>query len=89
MTEALQRSQVFPEKALPDAQALIAEAREATRTVSVGASPFLSTYGVGCEIDYKRRCTGDQRIMMHAQIGFRDLDKSRRAWAEIPISFHA
>ena len=83
MTEALQRSQVFPEKALPDAQALIAEAREAARTVSVGASPFLSTYGVGCEIDYKRRCTGDQRIIMHAQIGFRDLDKSRRAWEEI------
>ena len=73
----------FPRRRCRRAQALIAEAREAARTVSVGASPFLSTYGVGCEIDYKRRCTGDQRIMMHAQIGFRDLDKSRRAWAEI------
>jgi methylmalonyl-CoA mutase cobalamin-binding subunit len=83
MTEALQRSQVFPEKVLPDAQALIAEARETARTVTVQPSPFLSTYQVGCEIDYKRRCTADQRVMMHAQIGFRDLDKSRRAWAEI------
>ena len=71
------------EKVLPDAQALIAEARETARTVTVGASPFLATFGVGCEIDYKRRCTAEQRVMMHAQIGFRDLDKSRRAWAEI------
>ena len=78
MTEALQRSQVFPEKVLPDAQALIAEARETARTVTVGASPFLATFGVGCEIDYKRRCTAEQRVMMHAQIGFRDVDKSRR-----------
>jgi hypothetical protein len=83
MTDALQRIEVFPEKVLPDAEALIAEARETARTVTVQPSPFLSTYEVGCEIDYKRRCTADQRVMMHAQIGFRDLDKSRRAWAEI------
>ncbi|MET0482433.1 MAG: cobalamin-dependent protein [Aestuariivirgaceae bacterium] len=83
MTEALQRSQVFPEKALPDPQALIAEARETARTVTVQPAPFLSTYEVGCEIDYKHRCTAEQRVMMHAQIGFRDLDKSRRAWSEI------
>jgi methylmalonyl-CoA mutase cobalamin-binding subunit len=83
MTDALHRSQVFPEKILPDPQALIAEARETARTVTVQASPFLSTYEVGCEIDYKHRCTAAKRVMMHAQIGFRDLDKSRRAWAEI------
>ena len=51
--------------------------------VSVGRSPFLETYGVPCEIAYKRKCTEEGRIMMHAQIGFRDAAKSRRAWAEI------
>ena len=83
MTDSLERHQVFPESALPDPEALIAEARETARTITVGSSPFLSTYEVGCEIEYKRRGTAERRIMMHAQIGFRDLDKSRRAWAEI------
>jgi methylmalonyl-CoA mutase cobalamin-binding subunit len=79
----LERAQIFPEKTLPDAQALIAEGRKMAETVRVDRSPFLATYGVSSEAEYKRRCVADDRIMMHAQIGFRDVDKSRRAFAEI------
>jgi methylmalonyl-CoA mutase cobalamin-binding subunit len=79
----LTRKHVFPESALPDAAALIAEGRAMAKQVSVGRSPFLETYNVPCEIAYKRKCTEEGRIMMHAQIGFRDAAKSRRAWAEI------
>src|SRR5262245_10150752 len=79
----LERSEIFPEKALPDAAALLAEGRRVAKTVRVGPSPFLATHGVDCEAGYKRRCVADGRIMMHAQIGFRDPDKSRRAFAEI------
>jgi methylmalonyl-CoA mutase cobalamin-binding subunit len=79
----LDRAQIFPETALPDAGVLIAEGRKAAETVRVGRSPFLATYGVDSEAAYKRRCVAEGRIMMHAQIGFRDADKSRRAFAEI------
>ena len=79
----LDRAWIFPESNLPDAQALIAEGRKTAETVTVGRSPFLETYGVASEIEYKRRCVEDGRIMMHAQIGFRAPDKSRRAYAEI------
>jgi methylmalonyl-CoA mutase cobalamin-binding subunit len=79
----LDRSQIFPEKALPDAAALIAAGRKMAQTVRVGRSPFLATYAVGSEAEYKRRCVAENRIMTHAQIGFRDSDKSRRAFGEI------
>ncbi len=83
MTVALSRTLVFPEKTLPDAAGLIAEGRAMAREVTVGRSPFLETYGVGSEIEYKRKAMAQGRIMMHAQIGFRDLAKSRRAYHEI------
>ncbi len=79
----LDRAWIFPEARLPDAQALIAEGRKAAETVKVGRSPFLETYGVGSEAEYKRRRVEEGRVMMHAQIGFRAPDKSRRAYAEI------
>jgi methylmalonyl-CoA mutase cobalamin-binding subunit len=79
----LDRAWIFPETELPDAQALIAEGRKIAETVKVGRSPFLETYGVSSEIAYKRRSVDEGRIMMHAQIGFRAPDKSRRAYAEI------
>jgi len=79
----LERRHVFPEARLPDAKALIEEGRRTAKDVQVGRSPFLETYGVGSEIEYKRKCTEEGRVMMHAQIGFRDAAKSQRAWAEI------
>jgi methylmalonyl-CoA mutase cobalamin-binding subunit len=83
VTLPLSRKQVFPESVLPDAALLIEEGRNMARHVSIGRSPFLETYGVPCEAAYKRKCTEEGRIMMHAQIGFRDAAKSQRAWAEI------
>ena len=83
MGRKLDRAQVFPEAQLPDAGALIAEGRKTAETVKVGKSPFLEAFGVGSEADYKRRSVEQGRVMMHAQIGFRAPDKSRRAYAEI------
>jgi methylmalonyl-CoA mutase cobalamin-binding subunit len=83
MTQLLDRRQVFPEPSLPDAAELVAEGRTMASTVKVGRSVFLETFGEASEITYKRRCTAEGRVMMHAQIGFRDQAKSRRAYAEI------
>ncbi|HXP76197.1 MAG TPA: hypothetical protein VN823_18800 [Stellaceae bacterium] len=83
MPGQIDRARIFPEAELPDAQALIAEGRKTAKTIKVGTSPFLETFGVGSEADYKRRAVAEGRVMMHAQIGFRAPDKSRRAYAEI------
>jgi hypothetical protein len=83
MTVGLSRTLVFPEKTLPHAADLIAEGRAMAREVTVGRAPFLETYAVGSEFEYKRIAMEQGRITMHAQIGFRDLAKSRRAYHEI------
>jgi len=83
MSLLLTREQIFPESSLPDAAALIAEGRAMAKTVTVGASPFLETYGVACETEYKRKAMASGRIMMHGQIGFRDPTRSQRAYGEI------
>jgi methylmalonyl-CoA mutase cobalamin-binding domain/chain len=79
----LERAQVLPEPELPDADELMAEGRRLARTVSVGSCPFLQTYGVRSESEYKRRRMAEGAIMLHAQFGFRSRAKSQRAYAEI------
>ncbi|MGF7159411.1 methylmalonyl-CoA mutase cobalamin-binding domain/chain [Rhodoligotrophos appendicifer] len=79
----LDRRQVFPESVLPDAAALIDEGRSAAKHYTLQPGPFLKTYGVGSEMEYKRKRTAEGKIMTHAQIGYRDRAKSRRAYSEI------
>ena len=49
----------------------------------VGTSAFLAQVGQSSEAAYKRAQMEAGRIMRHAQIGYRDLDKSCQAYAEI------
>lgn len=79
----LNRAQILPEPELPDADELLAEGRRLARTVTVGPCPFLSTYDVQSESEYKRRRMAKGAIMLHAQFGYRSPAKSRRAYAEI------
>ncbi|MGH6952948.1 MAG: cobalamin-dependent protein, partial [Alphaproteobacteria bacterium] len=79
----LDRKRVFPEAELPDWRELVAEGRKLAASVTVGRSPFLDHYGVASESDYKRRAMAERRLMFHGQIGFREAEKSRRAYALI------
>ena len=83
MVERLIRRAVLPEAQLPDTAELVSEGRKAAATHRLGVSAFLDHYGVESEAAYKRRCGAEGRVMMHAQIGFRDPAKSQRAYAEI------
>jgi methylmalonyl-CoA mutase cobalamin-binding subunit len=51
--------------------------------VTVQRCPFLDLHGVASEAEFKRRAMQSGRLMFHAQIGYRDPEQSRRAWAEI------
>jgi methylmalonyl-CoA mutase cobalamin-binding subunit len=81
--DLIRRSEIFPERSLPDVGEYIARGRDRAKHVQVGASPFLSEKKVASEMEYKRRSMKNGVIMLHAQIGFRDPAKTRRAYREI------
>ncbi len=83
MDPSLRRETVLAGCGALDAGAAVEEGRALARQVAVGRCPFLDHHGVACEADFKRRAMAAGRITLHAQIGFRDPAKSRRAWAEI------
>jgi methylmalonyl-CoA mutase cobalamin-binding subunit len=68
---------------LPAGADIVDEGRALATDWGLGNSLFLSHHRCACEADYKRRMAGQRRIMQHAQIGFRGLAKTRRAWVEI------
>ena len=79
----LARAEVLPEPALPDCGEIVARARALARVAQVARGRFLSHHDVPSEAEYKRRRMAEGVVMQHAQIGFRDKSKSRRAWFEI------
>ena len=79
----LKRGVVLPEPGLPDGRAVVARGKGLAAGATLGASAFLAAFGVASEADYKRRRIAEGALMLHAQIGYRELAKSRRAWGEI------
>lgn len=77
------REEILPEAELPDAAALMDEGRKRADTIRVGRSPFLQENGVESEIQFKEQCMLDGIVMLHAQIGYRDPEKTCRAYAEV------
>jgi methylmalonyl-CoA mutase cobalamin-binding subunit len=78
-----QRSTVFSKSELPDASDLLAKGRALARDWQMTPGAFLKACGHPSEADYKRAMTAQGRTMRHAHMGFRDFEKSRRAWIEI------
>lgn len=78
------RAGILPEPDLPIGADLLAEGRKAAETVTVGDCAFLRDRGVASELAWKTRCMAAGEVMTHAQIGFRDFAKTRRAFTEIP-----
>ncbi len=78
-----ERAQIFPEKTLPDANELISEGRTLATSVRVKPNPFLEMHRVASESEYKRQRMAQGAVMFHSQIGYRQLSKSQRAYAEI------
>ena len=77
------RFDILPEHDLPDANDLILQGRVMAKDWQVQPGAFLEHHGVSCEAEYKRLKAADGQLMQHAQIGWRDPEKSRHAWIEI------
>lgn len=71
------------EPGLPNGAEVVARGRAMARDWKVEPGAFLKEVGAPSEAEFKRRTTAAGRIMQHAQIGYRDKEKSRRAWHEI------
>ena len=55
---------------------LLAEGRAMARDWRLGTSRFMREMGVASEAEWKRKATQDRRIMQHAHIGFRDVNRT-------------
>lgn len=62
---------------------LLAEGRALARDWRLGSNRFLRTAGVASEAEYKRKAAADGRIMQHAHIGFRSVDRTMAAMSEV------
>lgn len=80
---SLERTQILPETDLPDVNELLNEGKLLSHTVNGDSCPFLTTYDVQSESEYKRQRSAEGTIMLHGQIGYRSLTKSKLAYAKI------
>lgn len=71
------------DKSLEPGQELLADGQTLARDWQVGSSLFLTHFGISSELAFKRALLTEGRIMQHAQIGFRDLKKTKRATQKI------
>ena len=62
---------------------LLADGRSLARDWRLGPCPFLSEHGVASEAEYKRRMATAGRVMQHAHIGFRNVDRTIWAIGEV------
>lgn len=77
------RQDVLPEIDLPRSTDLVASGRQRAQTIQIGPSEFLKHHGLSSETEFKQRCMRDGVVMVHTQVGYRDLEKSRRAFHDI------
>lgn len=68
---------------LPDYSKLMKTARNTAKQITIGQSLFLKQQGYSSELDYKRQCMADKRIMYHAHIGMNDMNLTGAALASI------
>ena len=80
---AFARNEILPEGHLRSGRELLDDGRALARDWPVGPSPFFDHVGHASEAGFKRACAASGRIMQHAQIGFRDPEKTRRAFRQI------
>ncbi|MEL6793410.1 MAG: hypothetical protein AAFP78_08145, partial [Pseudomonadota bacterium] len=79
----LKRDDILGPAPLPDATEIMARGRARASGVKVGSCAFLEHHGLNSEAEFKRRAAETGDVAIHAQIGYRDPAKTRRAWREI------
>ncbi|MFX1507689.1 MAG: cobalamin-dependent protein [Promethearchaeota archaeon] len=68
---------------MPDINDLLGEGEQIGNSVNLGTCPFLTNYNVESESEYKRLKSSEDTIMLHGQIGYRSLAKTKVAYSKI------
>ena len=66
-------------QSLPAFTRVLQDGRALAGTIELGRSRFLRAHGFHSELDYKRACMRDGRIMYHAHIGLNDVSATAQA----------
>jgi methylmalonyl-CoA mutase cobalamin-binding domain/chain len=62
---------------------LVSEGRAMARDWRLGSCSFLKETGMSCEAAWKRKAMARKRVMQHAHIGFRDVNRTIEAIREV------
>ena len=68
---------------LPSGESIIREGRFLAKDIKIGRTSFMDKMGVDSELEYKRRCMRDKKIMFHAHIGMNTWEATAIALANI------
>ena len=68
---------------LPSGAELLARGQTLARDWQLGPCPFLTEQAVASEAEYKRRTAATGRIMQHAHIGFRNVERTLAAIRDV------
>jgi len=68
---------------LPAWASISKEGRSAADRIKIGRTAFMAKMGVGSELEYKKQCIKDKKIMFHAHIGLSSWDATADALAYI------
>lgn len=74
---------ILKETPLPKAPAVMDESRRLASEVTIGRTKFMDKYDVSSELEYKRRCVKEGRIMYHAHIGMNTWKETAKALKEV------
>lgn len=77
------RDDILPERHLPSSAEATAEGISLAGRVTIGPSAFLKEQDVMSEAEFKMREAARGRIMQHAQVGYRTLDRTLEAARKI------
>ena len=80
---AFDRKDIIPESGLPTGAEILATGHSLRSDWSLGAGQFQRAFGVRCEAEYKRQMQSEGRIMQHAHLGLRDLDRTLAVLGEV------
>lgn len=73
----------FAKQPMPNCKRLLKQSRDIADNIQIGQSVFLKAYDCASELEYKRRCMKQGRIMYHAHIGMNDMPTTARALQHI------
>ena len=80
-SEFRQKVQKILDAELPSASSILNEGHSIARDVIIGRTAFMDKMGVGSELEYKKQCIKDNKIMFHAHIGMSSWNATAEALA--------